>query len=125
MQLGHIASKPFQELLNKLATASLPIASTLKVRKLLKQVGEEVKEFDAVKQTIAQEYGKKNEDGTPMVNDDQSVPLDETRAEEWTKKINDLVAHEVELPKLKLADLGAKLELNALELSILELVLED
>lgn len=125
MQLGLLASKPFQEVLTKLASASLPISSTLKVRKLLKQVNEEIKEFDAVKQSIATEYGKKNEDGSPVINEDNSVPLDEARSDEWSIKIQDLVTHEVELAKLKISDLGSKLELTAIELTILESILEE
>lgn len=125
MQLGIVASKPFQEALAKLAKAQLPISSTLKVRKLLKQVTEEVKEFYDLQGAIAKEYGKKDDKGEIVVNEDQTITLDETRKNEWQAKLIELANHEVELAKVKVSELGTTLEMSALELSVLEGLLED
>jgi len=124
MNLNTMASNKFQSALQRLSSEPLAIAASFRIKKIMRKVAEELKDFDESKQILITNYSVKNEDGTPKVLDNGSVTLDPTSESEWKPQLTKLLEIEVELPKLKASELG-EIKLSAQDLASLEEIIEE
>jgi hypothetical protein len=119
MLLGNIASHNFQTTLQKLAEQPLAPITAYKIKKILKLATEEIKNFETIKNDIIQTFAERDAEGK-VKQVPGGVQLDITRKAEWDPQLKSLFAIEVELPKLKLQELGESVKLTALELMALD-----
>lgn len=120
MKLAVYVSEPFQKALNKLAETQLPVKTSFKLSKYIKDMATEAEVFNAQRQKIFTEFGK------PVEGKEGMLQLDVDRQEEWLPKITEL--NELESTaefKLKLDDLGDKAELTASDLLVLQDLVEE
>lgn len=121
MKLSHLSSEPFKNSLNKLLSAPLPPKTAFQLKKLTQKLEEDLKIFEDMRNAIVQEYCAKDENGNPVQNDNGTVNLDISKADEWQPKVSELMSLETsfEIPKVSLDSLGDKIELSATDLFVL------
>ncbi len=119
MKISHLVSPTFKSSFSKLMSTPLPIKTVFALKKLTLKLESESKLFEETKKEILEMYGEKDELGELKVSENGLVNLDMARSSEWQVKIKDLSELELEVPKLKLEDLGDKLELTGEDLFIL------
>jgi hypothetical protein len=114
MKLSALASQDFRNAITSLMQQPLPIKTTFKLKKYAKALEAELAVFEETRTEIVKEYGEKDENGQPVVTDG-FVKLDETKSEEWQKKLGDLLTLEsaIESPAIKLSELGDDLKISA------------
>jgi len=127
MKLGTIIDSRFHEALNKLSQQSLPLRTVFKLKGIIKSVQSEYAKYEEVRQSALQKYGLKNEDGSLKMNDSKNVQFDEEGLKAFAAELNDLTSLDVELPSVKLSELGsANVSLTMAEVQLLDgLLVED
>lgn len=123
-KLGVMVGNKFQESLVKLSKSDMPLKTAFKVKGLIKSVAEESKKFNELRDQLVDKYGQKDADGKLIVGEDQSVPIQKDKLEEFSKSFQELLDVEVELPQVSANDLG-KVELSGADLFVLESVIGD
>jgi hypothetical protein len=125
MKLGTMLDKRFNEVLNKLFTEPVPLRTAFKIKGIIKLVGDEAVKYEEVRKSALNRLGLKNEDGTLKVDDNGNAQFADDNLQEFVKELNDLTSLEVEVAKIKLSEFGDKISLSALDLVILDSLIEE
>jgi|GEM_PF-4203792 len=125
MKLNAIVSARFSEALNKLVKAEIPIATAYKLKTVVVRTGEEHKKFEDMRTELINKYAPKNKKGEIIKNEDGGYSVSEKNKDDFFKEIQELLEVEIELPKIKIADLGDKLQISVQDLVLLEGLLEE
>ena len=125
MKLNIVVSPTFSQVVDKLVKAEVPIATAYKLKSVIKTLGEEQKKFEDLRTSLIEKYAPKNKKGEIIKNEDGGYAVAEKNREEFFKEIQELLNVEVEIPKIKVSELGSKLEMSAQDLAALEGLLEE
>lgn len=125
MKLSIVISPVFSEAVNKLIKAEVPISTAYKLKSVVKTLGEEQKKFEDLRTSLIEKYAPKNKKGEIVKNEDGGYAVAEKNKEAFFEEIKELLNVEVELPKIKVSELGTKLEMSAQDLTVLEGLLEE
>jgi translation initiation factor 2 alpha subunit (eIF-2alpha) len=124
MKLARIISKDFQEALRKLNGQALPAKVAYKLKSISKTVDSENQKYEEVRIASLKKYGEKDENGEVKTREDGNVMLSKEGAEAFLNDLNELVNIEVELPTIRIDDLG-DVKLTAEDLMNLEGLITD
>ena len=125
MKLAKLVDPNFQTALRKLAAEELPLRTAFSLRGIIKQAGEELAKYDEVRAEALKRLGDKNEDGGLAVDENGSVKLSEENMKAFVEQLNGLLATDVPLANVKLADLGTKLNLSTNDLITLDSLISE
>lgn len=106
------------EALNKI-TASVPLKFAYAAARNKRKLGEFVQTYEASRQALLNQYGKKKEDGELDIDDQGNVQLVDAQA--FAKGMNDL--HTEDLPDLKLHQVALENFPADIDLSVMEALL--
>lgn len=120
MKLAKLVDPQFQSVLKKLAAEELPLRTAFALRGIIKRAGEELTKYDEVRADALKRLGDKKEDGELNVDEAGSVKLSEDNMKQFVEQLNVLLASEVSIDSIKLADLGAKVSMSTNDLLILD-----
>lgn len=120
MKLNKLVDPAFQTALRKLTTQEVPLKSAFKLKSIIKQVNDALTKYDEVRTEALKRFGEKDSDGNLIVDDNKSVKLSEDSAQAFIKELSELLADEVQVDTLNVADLGDKLSMTTSELMLLE-----
>ena len=106
------------EALNKI-TVSVPLKFAYAAARNKRKLGEFVQTYEASRQALLNQYGKKKEDGELDIDDQGNVQLVDAQA--FAKGMNDL--HTEDLPDLKLHQVALENFPADIDLSVMEALL--
>lgn len=127
MKLARLADPNFHSALSKLAGESLPLKLAFRLKGIVKLVNENVQHYEEVRQAALQKHGVKDAEGQLMIDEiTQNVKFDSQGYEEFIKEFAMLSNEEIEVPTIKVSELGDKISMTLEELNLLDgLVVED
>lgn len=120
MKLAKLVDPQFQAALRKLAAEELPLRTAFSLRGIIKQANDELAKYDEVRADALKRLGDKKEDGELNVDENGSVKLSEENMKSFVEQLNQLLAADVPMQAIKLADLGTKLNVSATDLLTLD-----
>lgn len=118
MKLASLTNPFFQSALSKLIAQPLPLRAAFKLKGTATKVKEEFAKFEECRTAALNKYGTKDEAGKLVLKND-NVEFTAENLALFSKEFNELGTTELEVPSIKLSELGEKLELSADELLIL------
>lgn len=125
MILARIVDNRFHEALNKLALAPLPLKTAFKLKGISKVVREEYAKYEEVRQAALKNHGEKNEDGSLKLDETGNVKFSQDGMIAFAKDMGELTALEINLPGVKVSELG-NINLTLADLEQLDgIVVED
>lgn len=125
MKLSKLVDDRFHVILHKLGEQSLPLKTAFKLKGIIKTSREEYIKYDEVRQGALQKHGLKNEDGSLKLDDRSVVQFSEEGMDAFRKELNELLEMEIELPTLKLSELGNNIQLTVEELETIDGVITE
>jgi len=120
MKLGMLVNPDFLESLGSLLTKELPPKTAFKLKGSFKRVQEEIKKYEEVRQENLKKLGKKDDKGELITDKEGKVEFEPGAYEEMVNKLKDLQDLEVEIPSVKLDELGSKIDISVKDLALLE-----
>lgn len=124
MKLSKILDSRFKSGLQKLIAADLPLRVAFNLKGILATVNTALKTYDEVRLEALKRYADKKEDGSIELDDNKNVKINPENYEKFANELTELVATEIEVGKIKLADLGDNVRVSVDELGALEDLLE-
>lgn len=122
MKLAMLTDARFHAALAKLTAQPVPLRVAFKLKGVLAKVNEELRKYEECRQDALERLGKKGEDGKLVLSADNSVQFEKGGLERFSKELTDLGNMEVELPTVKLEEVG-DIQLTAEEVYLLDGVL--
>lgn len=123
MKLGRIVDERFHTALAKLSTEPLPLKTAFKIKGISKSVRDEYAKYEECRQAALKNHGLKKEDGELDLDEKNNVKFDQDGMMAFAKDMSDLTSLDLDIPTVKLSELGDKLALTALELELLDGIL--
>lgn len=120
MKLARLTDARLHAALRKLSSAQVPLRVAFKLKGLQAKVDEELKKFDTVRQEALEKFGKKDADGKVVVKPDGTVEFEGDSLKEFAAQLNELGQTDIEVPTIKVDEIGDKVVLSADELMLLE-----
>jgi hypothetical protein len=120
MKLAKLTDARFHAALQKLNAQSLPLRVAFKLKSIQLRIDEELKKFEECRQSALNKFGKKDAEGKLILQEDNSVEFEPGQLQAFAHELNDLGQIDIDLPTVKLDDLGDKLELSINELVLLD-----
>lgn len=126
MKLARIADDRFHLAVAKLSTEPLPLRTAFKLKGISKAVREEYSKYEEVRQGSLKKYGLKNEDGSLKTDERQNVLFDAEGMKAFTTELAELTSIDIQLPTVKISELGDKVNLTLAEVELLDgVIVED
>lgn len=125
MKLAVIVNEDFRKALMKLSKQSIPLKTSFKLKGVVKKVDEEFQKYEECRQSALNKFGKKDEEGKLVLDDKSNATFDQEGLHSFIKELQDLTQVDIEVNKIKVSDLGDKVEMSTEELFILEQLLEE
>ncbi len=112
MILARLLDKDLQETLTDLRVQKIPAKAAFVLKGIQKRIEEELVKYEEVRKELLLRYGKKNEDGTLAMDDNNSVLFAEEGRNDFIKEYNDLVNTHIDVGTLSISLLGDRVELS-------------
>lgn len=121
MKLHKIIDPLFYQAVTELSNSQLPVATSYALADILEKLQDERLKFEAVRQTLLDRHGDKDDKGTLKLNEAKTEYVLKDK-EAFDKEYKELLEIDVSLPNFKLSQLGdAKLSPKAM-LQLKELI---
>lgn len=125
MKLNLLTNKSFQDAMIKLVLAELPLATAFKLKGITRRINEELEKYEEVRKLALDKHGEKDEKGVQIVVD-KHVKFTEEGFAAYSAEMNPLLDTEVQVGKLKIRELGDKVNtLSANDVTLLEGLFEE
>lgn len=125
MKLSKALNPKFQELLGKLVIAEVPMKAAFKIKKISNDIDESVKGYEIARIEIIKKFAELNDEGD-LKSDAQGNAIfisDESRME-FAQELSGLLNVDIGVNKVLVDELGDKLSFSAVDLVILEDLIE-
>ena len=119
MKLSQIVSPPFTQTLRKLVDAKLPVLTAYRLKTITARVEDEQGKFEDLRRKLVEKYAERDEKGEIKKAEDGTYKVAEASVKDFMEEIGQLTNIDVDLPTLRIVDLGS-IELSARDLSALE-----
>lgn len=104
--LGKLSNPGFTASMQELLKKTLPVKTAFKLKTLTNQFNAELAKFGELRKAILDNNCKKNEDGSPNVDEHGNYQFDPENLGNVTKELNELLSIEVEFAPITLDELG-------------------
>jgi len=125
MKLAVVVSEEFRKTLASLLTQKIPLKTAFKLKGIVKTVEEKYAKNEEVRKDALVRFGKKDDKGEVILDDKGNVSFDQEGIQGFIREINELTSTEIEIPKIKVEELGAQVELTVQDLIVLDQVVEE
>lgn len=125
MKIGRLIDPRFQDVVRRLQTAHIPLKGAYKLKGVVKAIDEELKKYEELRKGAVEKYGKRDDGGALVVNENNSVQFEEAQGASFSTEMNELLALDVPMTKLSVGDLGDSMVLSVEDLFFIEGLLED
>lgn len=125
MKLARLTNPLFQAALTKLIAQPIPLRAAFKLKGIAAKVREEFAKFEECRKAALDKYGSKDEEGKLLLINGENVQFTAENLQLFAKEFEELSETELEIPSLKISELGEKVELSAEEVAVLVDVLAD
>jgi hypothetical protein len=119
MKLATIVNPKFQKALSNLLKNQVPIKTAFKLKGILQTVSQELSKYEALRSELLQRYGSKDETGKLIRDKAGKVALEGDGLRAFSDELNQLVDLDLDIPSIKLEELGDKVQLSVEELMVL------
>lgn len=106
LNLGKVSSTTFTAAMQALLAEKLPIRTAFKVKTLVNTFNEELKKFSELRKAIIERHCKKQDDGTPVLDEEQNYSFEPEAVKALTSEMNELSTIELEFNAIKIDELG-------------------
>lgn len=106
MKLSQLTDKRLQTTLKALMNKPLPIKTAYKLKGLVKTVNDELAKYESLRQDIIGRLADRKDDGTIATDTTGNVLFTSENRAAFFKELKDLLEMDVDMPSIKLADLG-------------------
>lgn len=124
MKFEVFAHPAFIETLSKIFNANLPVKVAYRLGKIQKLLAEESERYEELRVKLVKKYAKVDEDGEFIANELGNVQIDETKFDEFSKEMQELLNIEIDTPKISIDDLDG-IDITSTELLMIGGILED
>lgn len=126
MKLARIVDPKFHAALEKLANQALPLKVAFRLKGIVKTVQDEFTKYEEVRQAALMKYGMKDGSGNLELDDNGNTRFDGNSFQEFAKELGGLINEEIEVPTIKLAELGDNITITLQDIQMLDgLIVED
>ena len=101
----------------------MPLTTALKLRGIQKSIKDEIAKYDEVRFIAIDRYATKKEDGSVEADANGNAKFSDENGVTFSKEINELLATDVSVGTVSIADLGTKMEITVVDLANLEGIL--
>lgn len=120
MKLARLTDARFHQALRKLSAQPLPLRVAFKLKGIAAKVDVELKKFEECRQAALEKFGKRDAEGKILTKEDGSVEFEGEQLAAFAAELNDLGQLDVDIGSIKMEELGDKVELTVVELSVLD-----
>ena len=125
MKLALLVNKEFREAAARLAQQTIPLATSFKLKGMLKRIDEEFTKYEECRGEALKRFGKRDDKGDLIQDESGNVHFTREGLLEFSAELQELAQSDVEIGTVKISELGSKVELSPNELSLLEAMLEE
>ena len=126
--LSKIVSIPFRKSLDRLSAQELPIKAMFQLRSIVKQLREEMAKWDDMQGELAKKWATKDEFGNPIIEKRDGTTsyykMDTESMIQFAAAMGELAKVEIDLPVVKVEDLGGAVKLTVDDLVELEFIVD-
>ena len=122
MKLSNLINPKFKQAMGKLNQQQLPLKAAFKIKGIIDVVDAELAKYESVRQSALLKYGKKNEDGSVVTDDNGNVTLEGEEASAFVKELNDLLSLDIAVDKIAVEELGENVTISSEELFLLDFI---
>ena len=105
MKIARLIDPQFHAALNKLTAGDLPLRTAFKLKGIVKTVNDEYAKYEEVRKAALQKYGKKKEDGSLDLTENQEVKFEGSSLKDFAMELTELAKEEIQLPTVSLSEL--------------------
>lgn len=120
MKLARLVDPNFHSALDKLIVQDIPAKAAYRLKGVLKTTREELQKYEEFRQELLQKYGRKAEDGTLVLGDNNSVQFDSDNYLKFAKDLAEITNEELDLPTVTVTELGDRCLLTVIDIENLE-----
>ena len=120
MKLARLTDARFHTALAKLNAQPMPLRIAFKLKGISAKVAEELRKFEELRTSALERLGKKDAEGKVMTKPDGAVEFEPEQLKAFAAELNDLGSMDVDMPSVKVEELGDKVILTADELTHLD-----
>lgn len=125
MKLAKIVDEKFYIALEKLSVDALPLRTAFRLKGIMNIAKEESRKYEEVRKQALMKYGKKKEDGELVLDEKSCVQFDPEGLQAFATELNELGGLEIEVPKIKLSELGDNIIVTVEDLEALDGVISE
>lgn len=125
MRLRTVANPKLNPVFKKLMTCNLPMTTAYKIKKIAAILDAEAVHYQDLRKKLLDEFGKKNELGELVYNDQGYVEFDDDNYDKFKNKHEELLEVEVRCETIKVSELADYVQLSAADLIVLDDLLTD
>lgn len=125
MVIANIVNQGFVEALERLKSQRLPMKVAFNLISISKKVKEELAAFEEARKSSLVRLADKDDSGNPIIEDNR-YKLSNEAIELFNKELSDLYSTEVNIPAIKVSDLGdiSDIKMSTQDLELLEPILD-
>lgn len=106
MKLSVLISPRFQATLRKLNNLEIPAKTAFRLKGITKLVQEQIDRYEEVRLARLEVHGDRTEGGSLILTEENSVQLSPDGLKNLVNDMTELASEEVDLPTIKINDLG-------------------
>lgn len=106
MKLSQLTDKNFQVAVKSLMSKPLPIKTAYKLKGVVNTVNDELAKYESLRKELIDRLSNKKEDGSIETDNSGNVLFSNENRMEYFKELRELLDMDVEVPTIKLSDLG-------------------
>lgn len=112
MKLKEVLEPKFQSTMRDLTAQKLPIKTAFILAKATEKLETEINLFNKIKMESINKYAEKDSEGKLTANEDGTVKLSKEDADTIETQLKELAENDIEIPTVKLSDLGESLNMS-------------
>lgn len=120
MKLARLTDPRFHSALAKLSAQPVPLRVAFKLKGVSAKIQEESRKLEECRRVALDKFGKKDAEGELLTKPDGHVEFEPDQLKAFAAELNDLGQTDIELPTVKIDELGDKAVLTADDLALLD-----
>ena len=113
--------------LNAMSNKELPVKVSYAIAKNVLNIQKELELYDSQRQKLINKYSVKDESGSPVIDIDNNIQIEETNMSDWRRDISELlqIENEIDIIKFNISDLdNYNLTITPSELILIDYMVE-
>ncbi len=125
MKLAKIADPRFQMGVKKLSEQVLPFKTAFKLKGIIKKIEESATHYEEVRRSNLEKLCERSEDGGLKLDEKNNAVFTQENLQKFNQQMSELGEVEVEMPTIKVDDLGDDVKFSTEDLYAIEDLLQE